>query len=97
VNSITAAEKTTLIASLSELGQELMQQAQGAQGNLLSKTRHADSISDPAIRLDVQKKLDHAVNLLAIANLMAIFEDHLPKKYWATVFRSPSLAKELRA
>lgn len=94
---ITPTEKTQLMASMNVLGQELIQQAQQAHGNLMSKTQHAVSISDPQIRQQVQDKLDHAVNLLAIANVMAIFERHLPKEYWARAYRDPTITKQLRA
>lgn len=90
-------EKTTLLASLNALGQDLMQQAHDAQGQLLSRTQHAVSISDPQIRQSVQFKLDHSVNLLAIANIMAIFENHFPRRYWVKVYNDPKLTKQLRA
>ncbi|WP_368343642.1 hypothetical protein [Pelagovum sp. HNIBRBA483] len=90
-------EKSSLMASLSALGQDLMQQAHDAQGQLLSKTQHAVSISDPQVRQSVQSKLDHSVNLLAIANIMAIFEYHFPRKYWVKTYNDPKLTKQLRA
>ena len=79
------------------LGNKLMDLAQKAQGNLLSKTQHAVQISDPKTRLEVQESLDHAVNILGIANIMAIFEEHLPKRYWVKVLREPKITKKLRA
>ena len=78
-------------------GQELMQLSQQAHGYFVAKTRHAITISDPILRADIQAKLDHSVNLVAIANVMAVFEQSLPKKYWVRVFRDTELTKQLRA
>ena len=94
---LNQTEKTALLASLSALGQGLIQQAHDAQGQLLSKTQHAVSISDPQVRQSVQSKLDHSVNLIAIANVMAIFEHHFPRRYWVKVYKDPTLTKQLRA
>ena len=94
---LSQTEKQTLKQSINDLGRELMQQAQDAHGFFTTKTRHAVSYSDLATRQDVQNKLDHAVALLAIANLMAVFEDHLPKKYWTKVLHDSAVTMRLKA
>lgn len=83
--------------SIIDLGRELMQQAQDAHGFFTTKTRYAISYPDPAKTKDVQLKLDHAVALLAIANIMAIFEDRIPKKYWTKILNDPSTTTRLKA
>lgn len=94
---LTTSEKQYLQRSVIDLGRDLMQQAQDAHGFFTTKTRFAVSYSDTAQRQKVQEKLDHAVALLAVANIMAIFEKHLPKKYWTKVFQDPATTKKLRA
>lgn len=94
---LSAAEITNLKQSTILLGQELLQQAQDAHGFFTTKTRHAVGYSDPATRQRVQENLDHAVAALAIANIMAIFENRLPKKYWVTIFQDSKVTVRLKA
>ena len=74
-----------------------MQQNQDAYGFFTTKTRHAVSYQNLAVRQEVQNKLDHAVALLATSNVMAIFESFFPRKYWSPVLRSPASTTRLRA
>lgn len=94
---LTLSEKQFLRQSVTDLGRELLQQAQDAHGFFTTKTRYAIGYSDPVARQQVQEKLDHAVALLAIANIMAIFEDRLPRKYWTKIFQEPAITVRLKA
>lgn len=67
------------------LGKELITQNQDALGWLCSTTRNVVTYSDPATRQRVQRNLDHAVGLLCVAHLMALFEQKFPSIYWPTI------------
>lgn len=76
---------------------ELQQQSQDAFGFFSTKTRHAVGYSDPIKRKEVQEKLDHAVGLLAVAHVMALFEDSFPQEYWTDIIDDDSNYKTLMA
>lgn len=94
---LTSSDIQNLKQSIIDLGQELTQQAQDAHGFFTTKTRYAVSYQDLATRQRVQEKLDHAVAMLAIANIMAIFEKQLPKKFWTTIFQDSKITVRLKA
>lgn len=94
---ISEREIQNLKQSISTLGTELIQQAQDAHGFFTTKTRYAVSYSDQNMRQQVQERLDHAVNILAIANIMAIFEQYILEKYWPIIFADESIILHLKA
>jgi len=93
----TAAEIANLQTGLSVLGQELIQQSQDVYGFFVTKTAYAVTYNDVNKRVEIQQKLDSAVAMFGIANLMTIFEDHFPYRYWAQILSDPKVTVRLKA
>jgi len=70
------------------LGQELATQNQDALGWLCSTTRNVVPYSDPEASKRVQRNLDHAVGMLCVAHIMAVFEAGFPGNYWPALLSS---------
>jgi hypothetical protein len=83
----------SLSSGLTTLGQELVTQNQDALGWLCSQTRNAVTYSDPLARQRVQSNLDHAVGLLCVAHIMALFEKYLPYNYWPELLNQDELQR----
>lgn len=83
----------SLSSGLTTLGQELVTQNQDALGWLCSKTRNAVTYSDPQTRQRVQDNLDHAIGLLCVAHIMAVFEKYLPCNYWPALLTQEELQR----
>jgi hypothetical protein len=78
----------SLAPGLQVLGQEIATQNQDAFGWLCSTTRNVVTYADPATRQRVQRNLDHAVGLLCVAHMMAVFEAGFPCNYWPALLSS---------
>lgn len=87
-SSLMGKLPASLIPGLIVLGQELVTQNQDALGWLCSTTRNVVTYSDPATRQRVQHNLDHAVGLLCVAQMMAVFEAGFPRNYWPALLNS---------
>jgi hypothetical protein len=85
VSSLMGKLPASLSPGLLVLGQELATQNQDALGWLCSTTRNVVSYSDPQTRQRVQHNLDHAVGLLCVAHIMAVFELGFPNIYWPVI------------
>lgn len=85
-----------LTPGLLALGQDVVRQNQDALAWLCSGVRNVVTYSDPEIRNTVQRRLDHSVGMLCVAQIMTDFENGFPSVYWSAIL-SESEIQRLKA